>query len=70
VPWFGRGKRNELESLNAFVGDNYFYINDFQGDQTTVHLNTDHSASQTKCWLGNMNFFGQPDDDTPFLNID
>ena len=68
VPWLGRGECNELETLNMLVGNSYFYINDFQRDETVENLNKDHRKSLTLIWRGEMEMFGQEDDGTSFLD--
>ncbi|MFC6632016.1 alpha/beta fold hydrolase [Microbulbifer taiwanensis] len=57
VPWFGRGQTDTLSALKRQMGDNYFYIIDFQKAAAHEALNRDtpcpwkkSSPAASTCW--------------------
>ncbi len=47
APWFGRGETHLLDVLKQAMGDNYFYVIDFQRDILDDQLNADHRETIT-----------------------
>ena len=68
VPWFGRGEMPMLDLIEAVFPDNYFYISDFQRQETTELLDADHGESLTTIMTGEVDLLGQPADDRTFLD--
>ena len=68
VPWFGRGEIPMLDLIEAVFPDNYFYISDFQRQETTDLLDADHRDSLTPFMVGEMDILSQPNDGRSFLD--
>ena len=67
VPWFGRGEIHMLNLIETMFPDNYFYISDFQRQETTQRFDRDHRAALTRIMVGEMDILNQPADSQSFL---
>ena len=67
VPWFGRGEMHMLNLIETMFPDNYFYISDFQRQETTQQFDRDHRDALSRILVGEMDILNQPADDRCFL---
>ena len=67
VPWFGRGQTDTLSALKRQMGDNYFYIIDFQNAAAHEALNRDKTRSLEGILTGRFELLGQEADDRGLL---
>ncbi|MGL6160197.1 alpha/beta fold hydrolase [Microbulbifer sp.] len=59
IPWFGRGQTDTLSALRRQMGDNYFYIIDFQNAAAHEALNRDIPFSLEKILTGHFDVLQQ-----------
>ncbi|SHE75501.1 Pimeloyl-ACP methyl ester carboxylesterase [Microbulbifer donghaiensis] len=67
VPWFGRGQTDTLSALKRQMGDNYFYIIDFQNAAAHEALNRDKGKSLEAILTGHFDLLGQKAGDQGLL---
>jgi len=67
VPWFGRGEMHMLNLIETMFPDNYFYITDFQRQETTQQFDKNTRDALTRMMVGEMAILNQPADGRSFL---
>ena len=68
VPWFGRGDMPLVNLIESLFPDNYFYISDFQRQETTDLLDRDHRDSLVRIMVGEMDILHQSAGGSSFLD--